>query len=1023
MSKFLKAHTKNRAALAFATISPMALGALTVTSAGLVNADTISGNGQAMVLAKNVTAGSFDLTKQVGSNMNFPIAFDRPSGVNAAAIAGTVTQLGAGSTLYKSALKAVPELSNTVKMNSLLSDALDPSSANHASARANIVKLINWYNSLGGQQIKTQAGAAYTTANLDQPINVLAVAFSNDNNINSSATKALAALNNAKTVGDVEKALESYQSGVSTPYETAFSAYAAKVYAKDADLNALSQYSAAKPVLDAYQSMYAKGASAIRTTLLNGSATSAEAGVTFFESAVLAGSTNGSTETVSYTTKWVDESGHPLAAPEHSTTGYAGQKDIPNYTFETSKTDNSTNTKTYVYKPVPKTADTTWVDEHGKTLKPSAKGTLPDKDGVSDVPGYVVVSTKTTKDGNGNSHTVNTYHKVASDTTWVDTNGKTLKAKADGLFPDNDGKSDIKGYNLVSVKTNTDANGDKHVINTYQKATVQTHTTWVDTADKMLKPQQSGNLPDTDHNDIPGYTWVNTITDRDGNTINTYKKTALPNTYWFDTDGRSLKAEAVGQTLPDTNHNDISGYTWQLTYTVTADDLKQGGTFHDSGFVKGDTINIYKKNADVKKVHTNWVDTKGNKLKDQENGLRLDNDGTSDIPGYALVQTKTDADGNVTNVYEKNSVPKTVHTNWVDTENNKLKGQEDGSFPDDDGTSDIPGYTLVRTKTDTDGNVTNVYEKTSVPKTVYTDWIDTDGNTLKDQEDGSFPDDDGTSDIPGYTFVQTKTDADGNVTNVYEKTPVPKTVHTDWVDTDGNTLKDQEDGSHPDNDGTSDIPDYILLRTDTDRDGNVTNVYEKTSVPKTVHTDWIDTNGNTLKDQEDGSSPDNDGTSDIPGYTLVRTKTDADNNVTNVYEKTLPKTVHTDRVNTENSKLKGQEDVSSPNDYGYSKDVQSDPALDSTQDPTQDPTLDSTQDPTLDSTQDPTLDSTQDPTLDSTSQPEQPSSDKTLPQSGMNNQAADELTFAGMGIIGALGIGDLIAKRRRRKNIKSTMPD
>lgn len=872
-TKFLKARTKNRAALAFATISPLALGALTVTSAGLVNADTTTtGNGQAMPLAKGVTAGIFDLTKQAGDNLNFPVAFDRPSGINAAAIAGTVTQLGASSTLYKSALKAVPDLSNTVKMNSLLSDALDSSSANYAIARADIVKLINWYNSLGGQQIKTQAGAAYTTGNLDQPINVLAVAFSNNNSINSSATSALASLNNAKTVGDVEKALEAYQSGVSTPYETAFSAYSAKVYAQGADLNALAQYSAVKPVLNAYQSMYANGASAIRTTLLNGSATSTEAGVTFFESAVLAGSTtdnggdggstNVPTETTSYTTKWVDESGNPLAAPESSTTGYANQKDIPNYTFDTSKTDNSTNTKTYVYKPVAKTADTTWIDESGNTLKPKAEGTFPDKDGKSDIPGYVVVSTKTTTDADGNSHTVNTYHKVASDTTWVDTDGKPLKAKADGSFPDNDGKSDIDGYNLVSVKTNTDANGDEHVINTYQKAAVQTHTTWVDTAGNTLKPEQSGNIPDTTGTAVPGYTLVSTTTDGDGNTINTYKKTALPNTYWFDTNGNSLKAEAVGQTLPDTDHNDIPDYTWQSTYTVTADDLKQGSTFYDSAFSKGDTINIYKKTPDTKTVHTNWVDTAGNKL--------------------------------------------------------------------------------------------------------------------KDQEDGSFPDSDGTSDIPGYTLVQTKTDADGNVTNVYEKTPDTKTVHTNWVDESGKTLKAQADGSHPDNDDKSDIPGYTLLRTDIDSDGNVTNVYKADT--KQVTTSWVDQNGNQLT--TDVTGDDFGAQKSFDGYTLsdIRMSTDG---------------THKYYVYTPNATPSSSATPSSTASVASSASSMAS-------------TVSSTSD-----TVDPSSEAQSEAPFASDAQT---SSDMTLPQTGMDNQAANEATIAGMGILGALGLGGLAAKRR--KNLK-----
>ena len=181
--------------------------------------------------------------------------FDRPSGVNAAALACTVQSLSTVSALYKSALNAVPELSDTNKINSLLSDALDSGSANYNSARNTIVKLINWYNSLGGTRITTQGGQAYTTANLDQPINVLAVAFSNSDSVNQKATTALANINASRTVGDVARALDTIQSGLSVPYTTAFDAYASKVYAPNANLNDLTQYSAVSGVLSAYEGM------------------------------------------------------------------------------------------------------------------------------------------------------------------------------------------------------------------------------------------------------------------------------------------------------------------------------------------------------------------------------------------------------------------------------------------------------------------------------------------------------------------------------------------------------------------------------------------------------------------------------------------------------------------------------------------------------------------------------------------------------------------------------------------------
>lgn len=727
-SKLLKSRNTNRAALAFAAFGAVG----SVTGISIVSADTTQDAGQRMTLQPNVTAGSFDLTKQATGELTFPVQFDRPSGINAAAISGTVTQLGADSTLYKSCLAAVPELSNTIKMNSLLSDSLNPNSANYASARANIVKLINWYNSLGGQQIKTQSGDAYTVDNLNQPINVLAVAFSDANSINIKATETLKTLNQAKTVADVEKALEFYKSGVSTGYKDAFDTYAKKVYASGADLNALSQYSALKPVLDSYQNMYAQGAAAIRTTLLNGASNSNEAGVTLFASAVIAGSnsnnggddsnTNEPGEKTSYTTKWVDDKGNTLSAPATSETGYGDQKAFDGYTYKSVSTDDSTHTKTYVYTKdeAPAVKETTdWVDESGNKLKDTETGTKPDNDGKSDIDGYVVVSTDTTADADGNKHTINVYHKVASDTVWVDESGKVLKEKVTGEFPDNDGKSDIDGYDLVDVKVSTDKNGDRHITNIYKAKT-----------------------PATD----------------------------LPDTYWFDTDGKTLKDKVVGQSLPDNDgKSDIEGYTLKQTYVVTAADMEKGGVFADSTFKVGDVINIYTKN-ETAKIHTDWLEDGTNKvLNARADGAHPDTDGKSDIDGYTLVSTSTDADGNVVNYYKKNADPSTIHTDWVDEKGNKLKDREDGAHPDTEG-DDIKGYELVSTTKDDAGNIINTYKP--ITAEVTTSWVDKDGNRLTVDATGS--DFGEQKDFDGYTFSDVRMSPDGkHKYYVYDKKTTP----------------------------------------------------------------------------------------------------------------------------------------------------------------------------------------------------------------------------------------------------------
>ena len=64
------------------------------------------------------------------------------------------------------------------------------------------------------------------------------------------------------------------------------------------------------------------------------------------------------------------------------------------------------------------------------------------------------------------------------------------------------------------------------------------------------------------------------------------------------------------------------------------------------------------------------------------------------------------------NVYEK-----VIKTLWVDESGNPLQNPKEGSFPDNDGKSDISGYELVGVKYDEDGNVINVYRKIAAPAT------------------------------------------------------------------------------------------------------------------------------------------------------------------------------------------------------------------------------------------------------------------------------------------------------------------
>ena len=683
-----------------------------------------AGNLITTVSADAQSADTFDLTKQA-TNATFPVMFDRPSGINTAAIGGAVRSLGESSELYQSALKAVPEIGDANKIGSLLNNSLSEDKATATEARATILKLINWYNSLGGFQIKTQSGQSYTADNLDEPINTIAVGFANKEANQKVSDKIQGEFGAVKTTGDVMKALDKYKSDASAGFTKTFKDYSAKVTAPGADINALSDISAVQPLLSAYEKMYSDGAAAMRAELLKTDGAS-EAAVAFFESAVITGHIdNYSSDSKvveqpkpeNRTTRWVDQAGKELS-PNETGSDYKTEKEFPGYRLREARVDNGV--KTYVYDKT--SSKTSWVDQTGARLKEDVTGTFPDKEG-DDIKGYHLVKSET-KTTNGNTTTINVYEKDTKveekpvqkhDTYWFDGDGNELKPVAKGQsLPDNDGVSDIPGYTLLKayIVTQDSLNGDLKgskfqigdVINIYDKAKeapkVEKPTTkWVDEAGKELKPSTDGSHPDEDGNDIPGYKLIRINKDDKGNVVNVYEK--------------------------------------------------------------------IKEEPKVEKPTTKWVDETGKELKPSTEGSHPDEEG-DDVPGYKLLRTNKDEKGNVVNVYEKvKEEPKPeepkqpveehkVRTTWVDENGQTLKEAVDGSFPDTEG-DDIPGYELVHTNTAKNGDIENVYRK--VTKEVVTHFVTKDGTRLAADEKGE--DFSKEKDIDGYQLVDVRTSKDG----------------------------------------------------------------------------------------------------------------------------------------------------------------------------------------------------------------------------------------------------------------------
>ena len=627
-------------------------GGASVLSVGNVSADTF----------KEYKAGDFDLTKQA-TKADYPVMFDRPTGVNASALGNAIVNLGTSSDLYKKAVVEVPELKDPSIVNSLLDKAMN----GDKSARETIVKLINFYNSLGGTQITTQGGQKYTVENLDEPINTIAVAFTNGDSASNKkvSTTIHGKFGAVKTTGDVMKAIDTYGAGISDKYQKAFDSYDAKLKAQGADLSKLTSYEAIKPVLDSYEGMYADGASIIRKSVLAESGTT-EAAVAFFESAVITGGNNngdnGSTEKneVKRVTKFIDKSTGKELDKSVEGNDFVDSHPIEEYTHVDTKTEG--NTRTHYYEKTPektpeKKVITKWIDKDtGKEVKPPQEGT---HEKGKDVPGYTYVTTTKDKDGNTVHEYVKTPEKKVT-TKWIDKDtGKDVKPPQEG---------------------------------THEKG-----------------------------KDVPGYTYVTTTKDKDGNIVHEYVKTPekkVVRTHWYDANNpkEPLLAPREGSFPDNDGESDIKGYKLKGEPIVITEEIAKG-LDKDSPFKVGDTVNLYEK-VEAPKTNTRWVDeATGKDIPGHEpkEGSFPDKEG-DDVPGYTLVSTHTDDKGNVVNTYTKKPVETKVTTKWVDKATGKdIPGHDpkEGAFPDKEG-DDVKGYKFVETveETDKDGNkvIKNIYE-------------------------------------------------------------------------------------------------------------------------------------------------------------------------------------------------------------------------------------------------------------------------------------------------------------------------
>ena len=318
------------------------------------------------------------------------------------------------------------------------------------------------------------------------------------------------------------------------------------------------------------------------------------------------------------TTEWVDEKGNPI---KPVTPGTYPPGTTPNYELVGTVKNPETGKETHIFKPVTKEGKTTvWVDVNGKPLKPAAPGT----EEAGKVPNYKLVGTTTDPDTGNVIHVFTPAPVVNNITEWVDTEGKVLNPKEEGVKD----PGTVPNYKLVGTVTNPETGKVTHIFK--PTTSDQPSTVWVDVNGKPLKP----TVPGTEEaGTVPKYKLVRTVTNPEtGDVIHVFTPTPVVNnvTEWVDVDGNVIRTKEDGSQPAGKVPN------YELVGTVKNPET-------------GKETHIFKPVTKEGKT-TVWVDVNGKPVKPLAEG---DNPAGS-IPGYALVETiNVKETGDVIHVFKR----------------------------------------------------------------------------------------------------------------------------------------------------------------------------------------------------------------------------------------------------------------------------------------------------------------------------------------------------------------------------------
>ena len=194
--------------------------------------------------------------------------------------------------------------------------------------------------------------------------------------------------------------------------------------------------------------------------------------------------------------------------------------------------------------------------------------------------------------------------------------------------------------------------------------------------------------------------------------------------------GKTPEGKVVPNVVVDTEA-DLVGKDYDTTdYKVSTIIVENGDVYEllkasETSVEKGKlTEGATNVNYIYRKVVTKFVDENGKEIKSPEKG-RTDK---KDIPEYTFKEMKKDASGNTVYVYAKKSTPtpeQSKLTIWADKNGNLIKVEKGTK---EHGT--VPGYEFVRTIVDDEGNTIHIYHKVSstIPEIKDKDKLYVEGN-------------------------------------------------------------------------------------------------------------------------------------------------------------------------------------------------------------------------------------------------------------------------------------------------------